>query len=300
MVLPLDLVRSLIDAALAEDVGSGDATTLATVGAGALGEGIIVAKEAGVICGLPVAREVFVRVDPALSFEADHEDGDPVAVGAVVARVRGPARGILTAERTALNFLQHLSGIATGVRRVVDLLEGTGTRILDTRKTVPGMRMLSKYAVRCGGGENHRQGLYDMILIKENHITAAGGVAKAVSRSRDQYPSLAVEVEVTDLDELEEALAAKPDRILLDNFDPGTLESAVERIRGGVKSEQGKVPEVELSGGITLKNVRTFAFPGVDYISSGSLTHSVTALDLSLDFELVPAGKTADRKGDRG
>jgi nicotinate-nucleotide pyrophosphorylase (carboxylating) len=291
--LDLRLVRALVDAALAEDVGSGDATTLATIPVGGEGEGEIVVKAAGVICGLPVARETFLRVEPRLEFEADLRDGDAAAPGTVAARVRGPARGILTAERTALNFLQHLSGIATRTREWVALLEGTPTRLLDTRKTVPGMRVLAKYAVRCGGGVNHRRGLDDMILIKENHVEGAGGIGPAVARSRGAYPDLRVEVEVRDQGELAEALRAGPDRILLDNFDPEGVRRAMGAVRA--RKEAGeRVPEIEVSGGITAATLRDFALAGPDFISAGALTHSAPALDLSLEFRrLGPAGEGA-------
>jgi len=283
LALPLPLVRVLIDAALAEDVGPGDATTLATVPADRQAEAVIRVREPGVLCGIHVAREVFRRVEDALVFEADAADGEPVREGQTAARVRGPARGILTAERTALNFLQHLSGIATATRRAVDRLAGTGVRILDTRKTVPSMRILAKYAVRCGGGTNHRLGLYDAMLIKDNHIAAAGGVTAAVERARRRYPDLFLEVEVRTAAELEEALAAGPDRVLLDNFVPQGVAAAVERIRALPEPR----PEVELSGGITLENLADYALPGVDFISSGALTHSAPALDLALDLHLL-------------
>ncbi len=286
----LKLVLPLVEAALAEDVGRGDATTEATVPEGAPALAEIRAKEAGVVCGLGVARAVFGRLDDRVVFEADAADGDRVVPGMVVARLRGPARALLTGERTALNFLQHLSGIATATRRAADLLEGTGVRILDTRKTVPAMRVLAKYAVRCGGGTNHRQGLFDMILIKENHIAAAGGITAAVARARKAHPELALEVEVTDLDELAEALAAGPDRVLLDNFDPGGVRVAVAAIAAWSEKSGRSRPEVELSGRITPETARDYAVPGVDFISSGALTHSVRALDLSLDLRLAPDG----------
>jgi nicotinate-nucleotide pyrophosphorylase (carboxylating) len=284
--LALDLVLPLVDAALAEDVGPGDVTTESTVPEDARAVGEITAKEDGVVCGLPVARAVFERLDPGVLFEADARDGDRVAAGAVIARVEGPARAILTGERTALNFLQHLSGIATGVARMVEALEGTGTRLLDTRKTVPGMRLLAKYAVRCGGGANHRTGLYDKVLIKENHLAAAGGVRAAVTRSRAAHPGLEIEVEVTNLRELDEALAAEPDWILLDNFRPTRVADAVARISGWSWKHKDRRPRVEVSGGITAETVRDYALEGVDFISMGALTHSARALDLSLDLVL--------------
>ena len=291
---PLELALPLVDAALAEDIGGGDATTLATVPAGTQAEGTITGNEPGVVSGLPLARAAFERVDPQIIFETDAEDGDTISPGTVVARMRGPARGILTAERTGLNFLQYLSGIATTVSRVVQTLEKTGTRLLDTRKTVPGTRILAKYAVLCGGGENHRQGLFDMILIKENHLTASGGIEKAVRCSREAYPDLPLEVEVTSLQEVKQALAVGPDRILLDNFSPAGIREALEIISAsGVSSR----PQIEVSGGITPDTVLEFAIPGVDYISSGSLTHSVRALDFSLELSLrspsVNPGKSA-------
>jgi nicotinate-nucleotide pyrophosphorylase (carboxylating) len=273
------MVSALVGAALAEDVGSGDATTLATIPEAAVAAGDVQVHRDGVLCGLPVAREVFRAVEPRLVFEADARDGDLVRAGAVVARVSGPARGILTAERTALNFLQHLSGIATTTRRWVGLLEGTRVRLLDTRKTVPGLRLLAKYAVRCGGGENHRFGLYDMILIKENHVEAAGGVAAAVERSRKQYPRLPLEVEVRDLEELDRALALRPDRILLDNFPPSLVREAMARLAG-----RDPRPEIEVSGGVNEGNLREYALAGPDCISAGALTHSAPALDLSLEL----------------
>jgi nicotinate-nucleotide pyrophosphorylase (carboxylating) len=285
-----DLVRPLIDAALAEDVGSGDATTLATVPTSARGEAEILVKEEGVVCGLAVARAVFDRVEPTILFEADAADGDSVAPGQVVARITGPARGLLTAERTALNFLQHLSGIATATRRATAALEGTGVRVLDTRKTVPGMRLLAKYAVRCGGGENHRQGLYDMILIKENHIAAAGSIAAAVRGARESRPDLKLEVEVTTLEELDQALRAGIDRIMLDNFTPERVGEAVLRIASWSERAGRARPEVEISGRITVETARSFALPGVDFMSSGALTHSVKALDLSMELRLLPSG----------
>jgi nicotinate-nucleotide pyrophosphorylase (carboxylating) len=285
----LSLVRPLVEAALAEDVGGGDATTAATVSPHREGEGEILVREDGILCGLPVARETFHVVDPALVFEADAQDGSQVENGQCAARVRGRAASILTAERTALNFLQHLSGIATATGRAVALLEGTRTRLLDTRKTVPGLRFLAKYAVRCGGGVNHRMGLYDMILIKENHLTAAGGVRRAIEAARRHAPSLHLEVEVTTLAELEEALAAGPDRILLDNFDPRGIRRAVEHIRTRCAKEGASVPEVEISGGITAGTIRDYAVPGVDFISSGAITHSAPALDLSLELRLLGA-----------
>lgn len=291
--LDLNLVLPLIDAALAEDVGRGDVTTLATVPASAKARAEIAAKADGVVCGLTVARAVFQRVEPRLQVELDAADGDAVLPGQTVLRVDGPARGILSAERVALNFLQHLSGIATATRQAVRALEGTSARILDTRKTLPGMRLLAKYAVRTGGGGNHRHGLYDMVLIKDNHIAAAGGIAAAMKRARDACPGLAVEVEVADFGQLEEALAAAPDRVMLDNFSPEAVQEAVARIAAWAASAVRERPEVEVSGGITAESLRAYAAAGVDFISSGALTHSARALDLSLTLRLDARGGKA-------
>ncbi|MBI3910605.1 MAG: carboxylating nicotinate-nucleotide diphosphorylase [Armatimonadetes bacterium] len=278
--LPLSLVDDLIRAAIEEDLGAGDLTTLATVGPHVVGEGEIVAREAGIVAGLPVAARVFHVVEPALRFEAAVRDSDHVAAGAQVARVVGPVRGILSAERVALNFLQHLSGIASRTGRFVELVAGSGVRILDTRKTIPGMRLLAKYAVRCGGGANHRFGLSDGILIKDNHIAAAGSVTTAVQRARRFAPHLArIEVEAERLAQVEEALAAGAEAILLDNMPLDRLREAVALCRGRALTEA--------SGGITEENVRAVAETGVDFISIGALTHSSRALDLSLELRLV-------------
>ena len=285
---PQDLVVPLVRAALSEDVGPGDATTLALIPELATAHAEIRSKADGVLAGVPVAREVFLQVDPTLVFEADQEDGDAVVPGTVVARVRGKTRAILTAERTALNFLQHLSGIASATARLSRELEGTSTHLLDTRKTVPIMRALAKYAVRCGGGENHRRGLYDMILIKENHMAAAKDFRSAVGHARKHYPELRVEVEVTSLAELAQALDAKPDRILLDNFDPALVRDAVRDVDAWLEAHGGRRPEIEVSGRVNATNIREYAGQGVDYISSGSITHSAPALDMSLDLEPDP------------
>jgi quinolinate synthase len=243
--------------------------------------GRIVAKEAGVIAGLPVARAVFRRVDPAIQFVDHVVDGQEVVLGELVAEVSGPARGLLAAERTALNFLQRLSGIATLTGRFVDAVACSGATILDTRKTPPGYRVLDKYAVRMGGGINHRLALYDMILIKDNHVDAAGGIVLAVERARAAYPELPVEVEVRDLDELRQALTIAPslDRILLDNMSPEQMRQAVALVAAA--PEAGRVL-LEASGGVTLERAAEIAATGVDFLSVGALTHSVKALDLSM------------------
>jgi quinolinate synthase len=277
----LQAARPLMELAIAEDIGPGDATSEATLPADLMLHGRIVAKEAGVIAGLPVAGAVFQRVDPAIQFVAHVSDGQEVVVGELVAEVTGPARGLLAAERTALNFLQRLSGIATLTRRFVDAVACTGATILDTRKTPPGYRVLDKYAVRMGGGMNHRLALYDMILIKDNHVDAAGGIVPAVGRARAAYPELPVEVEVRDLKELGQTLGITPplDRILLDNMSPAQMRQAVAL--AAAATDAGRVP-LEASGGVTLERATEIAATGVDYLSVGALTHSAKALDLSM------------------
>jgi nicotinate-nucleotide pyrophosphorylase (carboxylating) len=276
----LRAAEPLIELAFAEDIAAGDATSQAVLPEDLAVRGCIVAKEDGVVAGLAIAGAVFARVGPRLSFEQVVADGTVVAPGDVVATVEGPARGMLAAERTALNFLQRLSGIATLTRAFVDAVAGTEAVILDTRKTHPGYRVLEKYAVRMGGGQNHRLSLSDMLLVKDNHIEAAGSITTAVKRARGEFPDLPIEVEVTDIDQLRQALALKPDRIMLDNFDPGAMRDAV-RITAGT------VP-LEASGGVMLETVRAIAETGVDFISVGALTHSAPALDLSL--EVAPPG----------
>ena len=272
----IEAAKPLIDLALAEDVGKGDVTTVATVPEGKEGRAVIIAKAYGIVCGLPIMAEVFRQVDEAIRLTHLASDGEPVAPGDVVAALSGPLRGILTAERTALNFLTHLSGIATLTARFVDVVAPYRAMILDTRKTTPGWRALEKYAVRCGGGRNHRMGLYDMVLIKDNHIAACGSLAEAVRRVRAAGISLPIEVEVRTLAELEEALSLGVDRILLDNMDIPTLRKAIARAKGKV--------ELEASGGVTLENAAEIAACGVDYISIGALTHSAPALDFSLEI----------------
>jgi nicotinate-nucleotide pyrophosphorylase (carboxylating) len=274
-------IRELVARALLEDLGPGDVTAEAVVPEDACGRATITQKQAGVVFGLDVANEVF-RQAGAGEFEDRAEegqwrDGFPVAV----ASAAGPARALLAAERTALNFLCHLSGVATQTARFVDRVELTGARILDTRKTTPGFRALEKAAVAAGGGTNHRMGLYDAILIKENHAALAGGVGEAVRRAREAKPDLPVEVECRDLDEVREAVEAGADRLLLDNMGPVALHEAVTQARRG---DGG--PELEASGGISLVNVREIAETGVDYVSVGALTHSAPALDLSMTLDL--------------
>ncbi|MDB4952061.1 MAG: Nicotinate-nucleotide pyrophosphorylase [Gemmatimonadetes bacterium] len=270
---------ALIDAALAEDIGDGDWTTLWTFPADRTAEAEIVAKAAGVLSGSDVAAEAFRRVDPSLSVEIVAADGSSVEPGDRVMAIRGSARSILTAERVALNFYQRLSGVATATRAYARAVEGTGARVIDTRKTTPGMRALEKRAVLHGGGANHRHGLHDMVLIKDNHIAAAGGITAAVHAVRRQNGrGLKVEVETTTLAEVDEALRAGVDRIMFDNMPLPLLAQAVERVRAAGDAR----PETEASGSVTLATIRDVAASGVDFVSVGALTHSAPALDLSL------------------
>ncbi|HEX6307813.1 MAG TPA: carboxylating nicotinate-nucleotide diphosphorylase [Longimicrobiales bacterium] len=273
-----DTALHLIDLALEEDRGPGDWTTRWTVPARTHVQATIVAKDRGVIAGVPLAVAVFLRLDPRVQFDIIAGDGDGVRGGEPVMRLRGPGRAILTGERVALNFLQRLSGVATLTRRFVDAIAGTGSRILDTRKTTPGWRALEKSAVRAGGGENHRTGLYDMVLIKENHAAIAGGITEAVRRVRDHNArALPVTVEIHSMDDLDAALRAQVERVLLDNFDTSTIRQMVERVRA-----HRQPPLIEASGNMTLARVREVAEAGVDFISVGALTHSAPAFDLSL------------------
>ena len=272
--------KELIEAALAEDLGDGDVTSDSVVPADARARARIVQKEPGVLYGLDLAGEVFARTGAAtfdkLVVESQWRDGVP----AEVALITGPARALLAAERTALNFLGHLSGIATLTARYVEAVRGSGAAILDTRKTTPGLRVLEKAAVAAGGGTNHRAGLYDAILIKENHAALAGGVGAAVERARAAHPLLEIEVECRDVDEVREALSAGADRLLLDNMDADVLRAAVAE-----RDSSGAAAKLEASGGITLDNVAEIAATGVELISIGALTHSAPALDLSLLLE---------------
>lgn len=270
---------ALIQLALEEDLGEGDWTTQWTVPAGHRSRAVIVAKQSLVVAGADCVRDTFRAVDPDLSVELVAPDGTRAEAGAVLVEMQGRTRSILVGERTALNFLGRLSGIATLTRRFVDAVAGTGARIIDTRKTTPGFRLLEKAAVRSGGGTNHRLGLYDMILVKDNHADACGGVAQAARAAMDaNEPGLAVEVEVRTLEELEEVLPLAPHRLLLDNMDLQTLRASVERVR----ALGHRRPETEASGNVTLATVRAVAETGVDFISVGALTHSAPAADLSL------------------
>jgi nicotinate-nucleotide pyrophosphorylase (carboxylating) len=270
-------VEKLIREALAEDIGAGDITSAACVPADRTASGRFVAKQECVVAGLDLLPAIY-ELQPEICFP----NGSRVAAGSVIARIWGPARRLLERERVALNFIQRLSGIATLTRRFVDAVEGTGVTILDTRKTTPGLRKLEKQAVAAGGGRNHRLGLYDAILIKENHVAAAGGIRAAVAAAnRGPYP---VEVEVRNLEELDEALEAGAARLLLDNMTPEQVRACVQRVR----ERGGTRPEVEVSGGITLANVRQYALAGPDFISVGALTHSAPAADISFLLQAGP------------
>jgi nicotinate-nucleotide pyrophosphorylase (carboxylating) len=267
---------SVIARALAEDVGSGDVTTDAIVPADLRGSADVVVREAGVICGLDQAFAVLLELDPTARIELLAKDGDRIEhPPQVVARLHASVRALLTGERTTLNLLQRMSGIATTTRRYADLVAGTGVQLLDTRKTAPGLRALDKHAVACGGGTNHRAGLHDAVLIKDNHVAVAGGVPSAVERVRLRHPGRPVEVEVDTLDQLQQALAAGADVILLDNMPPAQLRRAVATTAGRAR--------LEASGGITTDTIREVAETGVDAISVGALTHSVRALDIALE-----------------
>ena len=278
-------IMPIIARALAEDVGDGDVTTKWTVPFAKRADAVIIAKADGVIAGLDVARWVFEAIDEAIAFAARVKDGERVGAGDVLAEVSGSARGLLTGERVALNFLQRMSGIATMTAQFVEAVQGTNAQILDTRKTAPGLRVLDKYAVVAGGGANHRAGLYDMVLIKENHIEAADGIGPAllaVWKGMDfESRDVRVEVEVETLSQLDEVLVLGADRVMLDNMSLNDMREAVRRVR----QLKGKRPELEASGKVSLEGVRAIAETGVDFISIGALTHSVQALDISMLFK---------------
>src|SRR5262245_50537677 len=292
--------KQLIELALDEDLGvddaggrRGDATSLAVLPAELQGRAVLVARSAGVLAGMPAAKLVAHAIEPTLQVQPLKEDGEALQPGDRLAVISGPMRGILMAERTALNFLQHLSGIATLTRRYVDAVAGLACQILDTRKTIPGWRLLAKYAVRCGGGTNHRMGLFDGVLLKDNHLAAlargtmfsdeASPIILAAHAARQRAPDLVVEIEVENLVQFEEALACRPDIILLDNMSAADMRAAV-RSRNAAVTETDYV-FLEASGGVNLQTVRAIAETGVDRISVGALTHSAPALDIALDYE---------------
>jgi len=274
--LPQD-ISATVQRALAEDIGDGDLTA-ALIPADVRASGRVISREAAVLCGTAWFDEVFRQVDPAIAIHWEAGDGDAVQRDQLLCRLEGPARGLLTGERSALNFLQTLSGTATLARRYAEAVKGTRATVLDTRKTLPGLRSAQKYAVRCGGANNHRMGLFDGILIKENHIMAAGGIAPAVQAARGGGAKVPVEVEVETLAQVEEALAAGADILLLDNFTLECMEQAVKLTARRAK--------LEASGGIDMTSIKAVAATGVDYISVGSLTKNVDAVDLSMRFEL--------------
>ena len=273
-----ELIDRLIDLGCAEDIGDGDHTTLSCIPDTAMGKSKLLIKEAGVLAGIEIAKEIFHRFDPEMKVEVFINDGTEVKPGDVAMIVEGRVQSLLQTERLMLNVMQRMSGIATMTRRYVKQLEGTKTRVLDTRKTTPGMRMLEKAAVKIGGGVNHRIGLFDMILLKDNHVDFAGGIDKAIQRAqnycKEKGKDLKIEIEVRNFDELNQVLAiGGVDRIMLDNFTPENTRKAVELIAGKY--------ETESSGGITFDTLRDYALCGVDYISVGALTHSVKGLDMS-------------------
>lgn len=277
MELNMIELRRLIEQALTEDIGTGDITTNSIVPSDAVTQGIIFSKEPGIIAGIPVAEAVFRFLSPEIKFTAKVKDGDSVQPGTVIAEVSGNARTILTGERLALNFLQRMSGIATSTAALVEKIKLYAVRLVDTRKTTPGLRMLEKYAVRVGGGFNHRYGLYDAVLIKDNHIKVAGGITQAILAARQNVPhTIKIEVEVESLAGVTEALEARADVIMLDNMDPCTMKEAVKMVDGRAL--------VEASGGINEDTIVNVAKTGVNLISVGALTHSIKSLDISLDI----------------
>jgi nicotinate-nucleotide pyrophosphorylase (carboxylating) len=272
---PAQVVADDVRRALREDLGDGDCTA-ALIPADTRLQTVVISRDDAVLSGSPWFNETFRQLEPAVRVRWQAEDGARIHADQEVCRLQGPARAILSGERTALNFLQTLSGTATAANRYVEAVAGTGAIILDTRKTLPGLRLAQKYAVRCGGASNHRIGLFDAILIKENHISAAGSITAAVSEARLRYPKLLLEVEVENTDQLEEAVKAGAQRVLLDNFCLPNLSTAVRQYRGRI--------ELEASGGVDLQSARAIADTGVDFISTGAITKSVTATDFSMRF----------------
>ncbi len=273
----MDETRKIIEQALAEDIGPGDVTSEAIIPSDSTATAEIKAKQDLVLAGVGAAEEVFRVLDPGIRFTPLAKDGDRLPAGSAIAKLSGRTKVLLAGERVALNLLQHLSGIATLTSQYVGKLSGTKARVLDTRKTIPGLRQLEKYAVRMGGGQNHRMGLYDMVLIKDNHIKAAGGITAAIEGARKKAGGLKIEIETRNLEEVREALAVRPDIIMLDNMPPETMREAVRLIAGRAL--------VEASGNVSLNTIRAIAETGVDYISAGSLTHSAPAADISMKIQ---------------
>ena len=279
---PETIIESIVRAALSEDVGSGDVTTLSTMPEQAMSSARMVARESLMVCGLAVAEAAFREINSAVQIERIASDGQRAGKGETLLKIIGPAHAVLTAERVALNFVQRLSGVATLTAQFVEAVKGTRAKILDTRKTTPGLRLLEKYAVACGGGQNHRIGLFDMVLIKDNHLVALrneppNAIAAAVRRAREKFPDLKIEVEADTPQQVEEALFAGADIILLDNMSLEEMRAAVFFVKGRARTEA--------SGGVNLQTVRAIAETGVDFISVGALTHSARAMDIALDFE---------------
>ena len=287
MSLDMEKVRALVRLALKEDIGKGDITSKLTVPKPAQALALIMAKEDAVIAGLPVAKLVYEMVDPALAFDGLLQDGSRVEYGDILVKIQGSARSILAGERVALNFLQHLSGVATLTAKYVEQVQGTSAKILDTRKTLPGFRVLDKYAVRMGGGTNHRMGLYDMVLIKSNHAELAGGIGNAIRKiKRSNGKGTKVVAEVRNLNEATEALFASPDRLLLDNMSLDKIRDVVALVETSNRAREVKT-DLEVSGGINLDNVRAIAQTGVNFVSVGALTHSARAVDISLTLREI-------------
>jgi nicotinate-nucleotide pyrophosphorylase (carboxylating) len=273
------MINEIIDNAFIEDVGDGDHSTLACVDENAIGKAKLLVKDEGIIAGVELAIKIFKRFDPELEIEVFIQDGERVKYGDVVFEVKGKSRSILTTERLVLNFMQRMSGIATKTKSIVNIIDGTNVKLLDTRKTTPGIRYMEKWAVRIGGGHNHRFALYDMVMLKDNHVDYAGGIENAILRTKkylaEKDKDLKIEIEVRSLDELKQVLSVgKVDRIMLDNFSPAEIKEALILIPDNF--------ETEASGGITIDTIRSYAETGVDYISVGALTHSVKSMDLSL------------------
>jgi len=277
MIIPQSYLENSVSIALTEDIGSGDVTGL-LIPEDEVSMATIITRDNATICGIDWVEEVFSQLSDDVHIEWEVEDGDEVETGQTLCSLSGNSRALLTGERAALNFLQTLSATATVARLYADAVKGTDCKVLDTRKTIPGLRLAQKYAVSCGGCHNHRIGLFDAILIKENHIEAAGGISSAVEEARFNNPDLSIEVEVENMDELQQALDASVDRIMLDNFSPEQIKEAIELT--------DKRAELEASGGITLENIRAYAETGVDYISIGALTKDINSIDLSMRFGL--------------
>lgn len=274
-------IEEIVKQTLLEDIGSGDHSSLSCIDKSIIGKMKLLVKEDGVLAGISVAKEVLHQVDPTIRMTPFLKDGDAIKVGDVVFELEGPAQSMLTAERSLLNFMQRMSGIATNTKRYVDAVKGTNTKILDTRKTTPGLRVFEKYAVLVGGAQNHRFGLFDMIMLKDNHVDFAGGIEKAIDTTRDYLKknnlNLKIEIETRSIEEVKRVVAhGGVDRIMLDNFSPELIQEALQLINGKM--------ETEASGGITLENIKGYAASGVDFISIGALTHHIKSLDLSLKF----------------